>query len=263
MKKCPNCGAHNEDDSLFCAECGKLIPQGTVCPHCGAAINEGDTFCQNCGKKADMDVLPIVDSPMVKACPHCGAAMNDGDVFCQNCGRRTNVNSQDFTPATPVAPRDHVPYRPVNYAKPGRSTNWNIIITILLCLILLTGLGIGGYFVYTNYAKKKVEATKEMEKNEPVISGDKKLYGAVDQYPITMSLNIRGSKVKGTYYYNKQGPDRVLTLSGTLKKDELDLIEYNEKGQQTGHFRGHYSKGVIEGVFTTMQGKRLSFRLTE
>ena len=51
MKQCPNCGAQIADDSLFCAECGKEIPQGTVCPHCGASMNDGDAFCQNCGKK--------------------------------------------------------------------------------------------------------------------------------------------------------------------------------------------------------------------
>lgn len=51
MKQCPNCGAQIADDSRFCAECGKEIPQGTVCPHCGASMNDGDAFCQNCGKK--------------------------------------------------------------------------------------------------------------------------------------------------------------------------------------------------------------------
>lgn len=50
MKKCPFCGAQMNDDSLFCTECGKQIPQGIVCPHCGASVNEGDVFCQNCGK---------------------------------------------------------------------------------------------------------------------------------------------------------------------------------------------------------------------
>lgn len=50
MKTCPNCGAQIADDSLFCTECGKQIPQDNVCPHCGASVNDGDSFCQNCGK---------------------------------------------------------------------------------------------------------------------------------------------------------------------------------------------------------------------
>ena len=51
MRRCPNCGAQIADDSRFCSECGKEIPQGNVCPHCGASMNDGDVFCQNCGKK--------------------------------------------------------------------------------------------------------------------------------------------------------------------------------------------------------------------
>jgi RNA polymerase subunit RPABC4/transcription elongation factor Spt4 len=50
MKFCPNCNAQIADDSRFCTECGKEIPQGTVCSHCGASINENDSFCPNCGK---------------------------------------------------------------------------------------------------------------------------------------------------------------------------------------------------------------------
>ena len=63
MKQCPNCGARIDDDSRFCAECGKEIPQGTVCPHCGASMNDGDVFCQNCGKKPTDN--PIEDNEAV------------------------------------------------------------------------------------------------------------------------------------------------------------------------------------------------------
>ena len=50
MKQCPYCNAQIADDSKFCGECGKEIPQGTVCYHCGASVNENDSFCPNCGK---------------------------------------------------------------------------------------------------------------------------------------------------------------------------------------------------------------------
>ena len=50
MKQCPNCGARIDDDSRFCAECGKELTQTNVCPHCGASVGESDAFCQNCGK---------------------------------------------------------------------------------------------------------------------------------------------------------------------------------------------------------------------
>lgn len=62
MKQCPNCGAQINDDSHFCTECGKPIPQGSVCPHCGASVNDGDSFCQSCGKsvKDSQSNEPIV-----------------------------------------------------------------------------------------------------------------------------------------------------------------------------------------------------------
>ena len=63
MKKCPNCGAQNADDSRFCTECGKEFPQGNVCPHCGASVNEGDAFCQNCGKKLSDNKVSVETAP--------------------------------------------------------------------------------------------------------------------------------------------------------------------------------------------------------
>ena len=57
MKTCLNCGAQIDDNSLFCTECGKQIPQGNVCSHCGATTNNDDGFCQNCGKPLNQPVV--------------------------------------------------------------------------------------------------------------------------------------------------------------------------------------------------------------
>ena len=85
--KCPNCGAQINDDSLFCTECGKPIPQCNVCSHCGATVNEGDTFCQNCGRKVDYNLSKEELETMQKKCPYCRELVNEGDVFCESCGR--------------------------------------------------------------------------------------------------------------------------------------------------------------------------------
>ena len=62
MKKCPFCGAQVDDNSLFCTECGKQIPQENVCPHCGASVSGGDAFCQNCGRNiADGSSAPNIN----------------------------------------------------------------------------------------------------------------------------------------------------------------------------------------------------------
>lgn len=99
MKKCPYCGMQNEDENLFCTECGKPIPQGRVCPHCGASVNDDDAFCSNCGKKVDEQPASDTSKSLQKICPHCGAPINEGDVFCSECCKKIN----DVTaPSSPV-----------------------------------------------------------------------------------------------------------------------------------------------------------------
>ena len=51
MKICPYCKTQLDDDSLFCTECGKQLPQGAVCPNCGAEVFDEDVFCGTCGYK--------------------------------------------------------------------------------------------------------------------------------------------------------------------------------------------------------------------
>lgn len=111
------------------------------------------------------------------------------------------------------------------------------------------------------------EVTESEESPAPVeqteTSRSVTLYGSVHTYPITMNLYIKGSVVKGTYYYNKQGPDNVLTLSGVFDDGEMDIYETDEKGRQTGHFKGYYINGEYQGEFVTMQGKSMKFRVSE
>ena len=50
MKQCPYCNAQIADNSKFCGECGKELPQENVCTHCGVTVNEGDIYCEECGR---------------------------------------------------------------------------------------------------------------------------------------------------------------------------------------------------------------------
>ncbi|MBR6604484.1 MAG: hypothetical protein IKK92_01220 [Prevotella sp.] len=109
------------------------------------------------------------------------------------------------------------------------------------------------------------ESINEQAVNEEIQSADSniiKLYGAVDKYPITMQLSIDGSVVKGTYYYNKQGPDRILKLYGSLNGLEMELFESDENGNQIGHFKGNFSDGEYYGEFVNIKGKSMPFRVS-
>ncbi len=88
MKKCPYCGMQNEDDSLFCSECGKKMPHGRVCPHCGSGISDDDAFCANCGKKVEEQLSSDNPVPSQRRCPSCGTALDKDDVFCPSCGKK-------------------------------------------------------------------------------------------------------------------------------------------------------------------------------
>ena len=95
------------------------------------------------------------------------------------------------------------------------------------------------------------------------LEGSHDLSGVVDKYPITMHLDIDGSIVKGSYYYNKKGASAKLILLGSNEDGVLDINETDPEGTPTGHFSGKFSNGVYKGQFVTNQGKKMSFVVSE
>ena len=89
------------------------------------------------------------------------------------------------------------------------------------------------------------------------------LQGSVDKYPITMEIDIDGSSVSGSYYYNKNGSNARLYLSGSYIDGTINLNEVDANGTPTGHFQGSFSDGHFNGVFTTNQGKQMYFQVFE
>lgn len=107
MRKCPNCNAVVEDDSLFCANCGEKLPQvenevpssdsGKRCPNCNAVIDEDSVFCVNCGHKLKQDDNSEPTPQSGKRCPNCNAVIDEDSVFCANCGFKLK-NGNNYTP---------------------------------------------------------------------------------------------------------------------------------------------------------------------
>lgn len=89
------------------------------------------------------------------------------------------------------------------------------------------------------------------------------LRGMVDKYPVTMHLEIKGSQVKGTYYYDSKGPNAKLNLLGSNEDDIMEINETDANGTPTGHFTGRFSNGIYSGSFVTNQGKKMPFKLSE
>jgi hypothetical protein len=78
-----------------------------------------------------------------------------------------------------------------------------------------------------------------------------------------MHLEVEGKQVSGTYFYNRQGAHNKLNISGTRNGSTFDLNETTVDGTPTGHFEGTLDSGVLQGVFTNNQGKKMGFVAAE
>ena len=108
-----------------------------------------------------------------------------------------------------------------------------------------------------------LEKYQEDDEDEEAIVGSYDMKGFVDKYPITMHLDINGTAVEGTYYYDRRGENAKLNLSGKLDGDDMDLNETDDKGIPTGHFLGEFDRSEFKGMFITNQGKRMPFVVSE
>lgn len=62
MNNCIYCGAPLDNDSHFCANCGK---KKDICPMCGTVLKEGSLFCAKCGTRIDSQTVPFINSSQV------------------------------------------------------------------------------------------------------------------------------------------------------------------------------------------------------
>ena len=73
-KACPFCGAINDPEAMFCAECGQVISK-TSCPFCSAEVDADADFCEVCHHYIRKDV-----------CSYCGAKLTGNEAYCPDCG---------------------------------------------------------------------------------------------------------------------------------------------------------------------------------
>lgn len=300
-KRCPYCRQIISDDSLFCPECGREYPTGKTCSSCGAAICDEDVYCPNCGVVvvkgkacyhcggaiSDEDVYCPNCGVVVaegKYCSHCHAAINEDDLFCQNCGAKLNKgegpyqsDDKDTTtrvkhdspkvvevqPVKTIVPPPHPTesdnkdnasddLEELEETTPKKYGKW-----IVISLIAIVLIGGGAYFLL-NRSEGNWESQGEI-----VTNGSRMLYGTIGELPITMELHLEASKVDGSMYYNKYGPNNKLFLSGSLHNNEIELIEHNKDGMETGRYKGKYSNRVFQGEYINYKGDVYSIYLSE
>ena len=230
MKQCPYCGKQIGDNALFCSKCGKKLPEVKYCSHCGATVNGTDLFCSSCGAKLDK-----------------AKTGNDVKVVTEVRNQRPFIHNQ---------PKPY-PLSPTPYNSTRKNSTKNIAIWIIIPLVILALIG-GGVYFYLNCSSNEQEAKVEI-----VADGIRTLNGAIGEYPITMELHIEKPNVDGSLYYNKYDPSNKLFVSGSLNNNEIELIEHNKVGMETGRYKGNYSNRVFQGEYVNYKGETYTFYLSE
>lgn len=229
-----------------------------TCGNCGAPVGDGALFCTECGAK--------VGTPK-KQCPHCGATIDDDSLFCAECGTKLDVAPVENTPAQ-TSVEDQSPQQTVvGYTQTQSGSDGVVIevkkknnswIYVIACILVVSLLALAGYYLLNKKDKGEDLKIEQIERTYYFLSG------SVGKYPITMQLTFEGSVVEGHYYYDKQGPDKVLKLEGVYNNDNhLFLYEYDENGDKSGSFNGTFVNGIFDGEFVTAEGKSFNFHVSE
>lgn len=193
---------------------------------------------------------------MQRLCGNCGSPVEDDALFCPKCGDKQHKTISPTEEKLPVSSPEIHPVKDDDVHNRSKTYLYYIIAAFVLFVLL-----VGIIFALMRSSSKSDEAQIEQT---PITNAQQVvLYGWIGNYPVTMQLEISGRQVEGTYYYNSQGPDKRLLLSGSLDEETLDLYETDEFGNQTGHFRGYYRQEAFNGDFTTPQGKHLIVKLSE
>ena len=109
-RKCFYCDYINEEDALFCENCGKKIEY--ICPHCGYEIHSKTNFCLNCGKKIEINEeieedkdpsdVENKDNEIKLICAYCHTENDSLAIYCEGCGRRL-IDEEENTNSDEVA----------------------------------------------------------------------------------------------------------------------------------------------------------------
>lgn len=91
MKKCLNCNAKTQDDSIFCPVCGNnefsFISLNNdnnevTCSICNKVLPSDSSYCPHCGSK----IHTQRNTKVGKTCIRCGKVAKEEDLYCGRCG---------------------------------------------------------------------------------------------------------------------------------------------------------------------------------
>lgn len=114
------------------------------------------------------------------------------------------------------------------------------------------------------FAEYMKTADKSLANRKPLPNGPFAISGKLGgKYPVHIILD-KGMK-KGSYYYDKSGPNNTLNLevkSFNRRTGKIILEETNDKGEVTGTFTGELTEKSFIGKMTAFSGVTYNFDLT-
>lgn len=143
-----------------------------------------------------------MDFEKIQVCPHCGAVVTSADELCSKCGRPVVIRASE--PERPVAtetarraskPKDtddeelpHTIDTGVHPRKPVKKKQGSAVgrqvLTILLALVLLGGIGFGVYYFVGDGLGSKTSGVRDYEDDEDELDADSEDDEAVEQLKI-------------------------------------------------------------------------------
>lgn len=134
MMKCLYCGNTIDDNAQFCSFCGKDLSSLDRCPHCGSPLEHDATFCTSCGNNVQDTTLGLPPLPIINEVEQMSTPAQTQTIESP----LNDTTSSDGPKATLI---DDEP-----------TTGKKKIISAVIALVALAGIGAAGYWWWTNQA---------------------------------------------------------------------------------------------------------------
>ena len=187
MNNCIYCGAPLDDDSQFCANCGKRIK---LCPKCGSVLKGDSLFCAKCGTRLDMRTSPI--GP-------------------QQIATNTTTLKVDENVADDVVEEE--------------KRNWVYLISgcAIIALLILSWVGYTQFYKYTHIDVH--ELLEELQLPKEYYHSAKEIVNNHD-FDLKQYQEGRKYELRGWIVYNQKYSNEIRFINKSFNKDDESIKDF-------------------------------------
>lgn len=144
MRICSKCNFKNEDNAVFCENCGVKLDEASMgnnaklCYSCGTKNANNAVFCENCGVRLNGYTTEENNAII---CPACGTKNEDNAKFCERCGAQLERSKKCESSAEVIVDENDKIHKPNKVSKVRK-----IIFLEIICIAVVVTL----FFVIGN-----------------------------------------------------------------------------------------------------------------